>query len=123
MRLNFGGNLTAAMARFNGRGDVVCRGIQLPRSPCLDLRPQNSSLTISDSWNTRRRGAALRRHRLDRHARKPGILQFTADHGHIMITMRGTGHEARRIIGEQACQGVRHIIREVVFLDAIPDVE
>lgn len=55
--------------------------------------------------------------------REAGTFQLTTDQCRIVVAVRGADHEARRIVGKQACKGVRHLIREMILLDAVPYVE
>ena len=55
-------------------------------------------------------------------AEKPAILRDGADLFDIMIAMGRSGEEPGRVIGENCRGGFRHDAREIVVLNAIPNI-
>src|SRR5438477_8122430 len=67
--------------------------------------------------------AALLCYGFDRDVCEACLRQIAADQRGVMIAVRGAGHKAGRIVWEKFRERVRHVVREQVFLDAVPCVE
>ena len=54
---------------------------------------------------------------------KPGRLQFGLDLPDIVIAVRRSCEEPGRVRGKDCANGLRHDLGELVFFDAIPNIE
>src|SRR3954469_18600994 len=98
-------------------------GLQAGRIARLDFISQRRSLAIGDRRLARRRRPADLAERIDRDLRKARQGQFFADFCHIVIAVRGAGHEARRIVREDRRQRCGDDFGEFIFGDLVPHVE
>src|SRR4051812_17771711 len=127
-----GGDHVGADAPFNGAAAVPQRqrlracfrgGLQAGRIAGLDFISQRRSLAIGDRRLARGRRPADVADRLDSDLRKSRHGQLFPEHCHIVIAVRGTGEEARRILWEHRRQCFGDDIGEFVFGDLIPHIE
>lgn len=123
MGLNPGLNLAAAMSADKHGCGVLGRSSQSTRVSCLDFVAKRGPLTIGDGNFMRRGGPASFGPRLDRRVSEACFLQLATDQRRIVIAMRRARQKARRIVGKDRRERIRHVIGKSVFLDAIPDAE
>ena len=100
-----------------------CRLLQAGCIAGLDFIPQRGALAVGNR-RIKRRGALLLSSTASTEiSDKSRSIQFRADAFHIVVAVRGAGHETRRIMRKQRCQRFRHDISKLVLRNSVPYIE
>src|SRR5438128_997759 len=105
-------------------GDGACssvgRGSEAILIPRFDFVPQRRPLAEADGRITMRRRSAAPLDGVDLDMGKAGCLEIVPNPRDIVIAVRRSRQEARRIVRENTRQGLRHDMGKFVLLDTVP---